>query len=317
MIRLGECSVMAIKIPRNTQKSATPSPVAVQRISTLEEFIGAMTTYAESVPDFKCYRGQRDVSWENIPGLFRPDLARLEQHEKRAIRDLISVHPNEFAGDETMFDRLVRMQHFGLPTRLMDVSQNPLVALYFATDPGPEGLATDGAVTAFAVPEQREKYFDSDSVSCIANLANMTASEKAEIVRLRQLRLKGTTRSAEIERINGEEVYLRLHQFIRVEKPHFLPVIDPIDLFKPYYVHPKMSNRRILAQTGGFIVHGLVPPKSIRYAHKIVEARFVIPETAKKPLRKSLELLGINESTLFPELDRAATRIKASYSIRP
>ncbi len=36
-----------------------------------------------------------------------------------------------------MFDRLVRMQHFGLPTRLLDVSLNPLIALCVATDPGP------------------------------------------------------------------------------------------------------------------------------------------------------------------------------------
>ena len=27
-----------------------------------------------------------------------------------------------------MFDKLVRMQHFGLPTRLLDVSRNALVA---------------------------------------------------------------------------------------------------------------------------------------------------------------------------------------------
>ncbi|WP_163555038.1 FRG domain-containing protein, partial [Klebsiella pneumoniae] len=71
-----------------------------------------------------------------------------------------------FSSDHSMFDRLVRMQHFGLPTRLMDVSRNPLVALYFATDPG-TGAQTDGMVTAFAIPEGREKYFDSDSVSCL------------------------------------------------------------------------------------------------------------------------------------------------------
>ena len=78
-----------------------------------------------------------------------------------------------------MFDKLVRMQHFGLPTRLLDVSRNALVALYFATDPGPLGSKpSDGMVTAFAIPQEHEKYFDSDSVSCIANLANMTSEEK-------------------------------------------------------------------------------------------------------------------------------------------
>jgi hypothetical protein len=169
-------------------------------------------------------------------------------------------------------------------------------------------------VTAFAVPEGRWKYFDSDSVSCLANLANMTADEKDEIVRLRQMRMKGTSKKSEIDRVNDQDVYKRLHQFIRAEKPYFLPIIDPIDLFKPYYVQPKMSNRRVLSQTGGFIIHGLAPPRTITFAHPIKETKFVIPQAAKEPLRKALELIGISESTLFPELDRAASRIKATYS---
>ena len=39
-------------------------------------------------------------------------------------------------------------------------------------------------MTAFAIPPQLEKYYDSDSVSCIANLANMNFEEKTEIYRL-------------------------------------------------------------------------------------------------------------------------------------
>jgi hypothetical protein len=292
----------------------TTAPVFASPTITLTGFITEVTKYAKAETNFKCYRGQRDSSWENIPGLFRPDLSMLAENEKRAIRDLISVHPHEFATDETMFDRLVRMQHFGLPTRLMDVSLNPLVALYFATDPGPKGKASDGTVTAFAIPEGREKYYDSDSVSCLANLANMTKAEKEQIVEIRESREPGTKKEDEIERVNKDPVYQRLHQFIRAEKPYFLPIIEPIDLFKPYYVHPKMSNRRILSQAGGFIIHGLKSPRSIRFAHVIQETTFIIPEGAKSKLRKALELLGITESNLFPEIDKAAKRIKASYS---
>jgi hypothetical protein len=121
----------------------------------------------------------------------------------------------------------------------MDVSLNPLVALYFATDPDPNRKAWDGIMTAFAIPEGREKYYDSDSVSCLANLANMTKAEKDQIVQIRESRVSGTKKAREIKRANREPVYQRLHQFIRAEKPYFLPIIAPIDLFKPYYVHPK------------------------------------------------------------------------------
>ena len=307
---------MARRSSPATRSSSSTSPIVAATVATITDFITEVTRYAEGDGRFKCYRGQRNAAWDNVPGLFRPDLSKLEENEKRAIRDLITVHPHEFATDETMFDRLVRMQHFGLPTRLMDVSLNPLVALYFATDGGPVGGSSDGVVTAFAIPEGREKYYDSDSVSCLANLANMTKAEKDKIVEIRASRSTGANKQDEISRINDEPVYKRLHQFIRVEKPYFLPIIDPIDLFKPYYVHPKMSNRRILSQSGGFIIHGLNPPKRINFAHVIQETKFVIPAAAKGALRKALELLGITESNLFPEIDKAAKRIEASYLIR-
>ena len=307
-------SKTTLRKPTPTKLKVSTSPTVAGSSTTLSDFIGLMTNYAQSSSTFKCYRGQRNSSWLNVPALLRPVLSELERNEKRAVRDLLSVHPNEFTADGSMFDKLVRMQHFGLPTRLMDVSRNPLVALYFATDPGDLGdPPTDGAVTGFAIPEGREKYYDSDSVSCLANLANMTAREKDEIISVRRARVRGTTKDAEISRINDEGVIKRLHQFIRVEKPYFLPIIDPIDLFKPYFVHPKMSNRRILSQAGGFIIHGLEPPKRIGFAHTIVETTFVIPMGTKKDLREALDLLGINDSTLFPELDRAARRIKDRY----
>src|SRR5438067_1338092 len=101
-----------------------------------------------------------------------------------------------------MFDRLVRMQHFGLPTRLLDVSLNALVALYFAADTGPGGAAADGVVMGFSIPEEREKYFDSDCVSCLAHLANMTHREKRTIYELRESRRKGLTKEQRIKEFN-------------------------------------------------------------------------------------------------------------------
>jgi hypothetical protein len=293
---------------------ATKSTTKTAQPRTLTEFIEAFAQYSSGSDYLKCFRGQLDSAWPNVAGIFRPDLKELLKNEKRAVRDLISVHPNEFASDGTMFDKLVRMQHFGLPTRLLDVSLNALVALYFATDPGPVGgIPSDGMVTAFAIQPEREKYFDSDTVSCLANLANMTSEEKTEINRLRR-NLKGDISSASnITKFNKYDVIQRLHQFIRSEKPYFQPIINPIDLFVPYYVHPKMSNRRILAQSGAFILYGLDEPK-IYLPNRIDPKPFIVPKDEKSTIRKALENIGINESTLFPEIDKAAARIKNQYT---
>ncbi|MCS5960637.1 hypothetical protein LNP74_16615 [Klebsiella pneumoniae subsp. pneumoniae] len=37
------------------------------------------------------------------------------------INELLTVQPAEFMNDRYMLDKLVRMQHYGLPTRLLDV----------------------------------------------------------------------------------------------------------------------------------------------------------------------------------------------------
>jgi hypothetical protein len=284
---------------------------------TLTDFIEEFARYFSGSSHLKCYRGQRDSSWPNVAGIFRPELKELLEDEKRAVRKLISVQPHEFASDETMFDKLVRMQHFGLPTRLLDVSRNAMVALFFATDPGLDGSKpSDGMVTAFAISPELEKYFDSDSVSCIANLANMTSGEKDEIYRLRESLRGDISSAANIKKFNTSAVIERLLQFIRAEKPYFQPIMNPIDLFVPYYVHPKMSNRRILAQSGAFILYGIVPPSTMFFPYLIEETQFVVPQGEKSAIREALDNIGINESTLFPEIDKAAARIKKDYKTR-
>ena len=56
-----------------------------------------------------------------------------EDTEQFLVNEFITRRPNEFTGLSD-FDILAKMQHYGLPTRLLDFSTNPLVALYFACE---------------------------------------------------------------------------------------------------------------------------------------------------------------------------------------
>lgn len=147
-----------------------------EEVTTFEAALKAFDNVSRYSWKNVSFRGHADTMWQAKPSLFRqePDVA---EYEAEMIRELISLYPHDFLHDTSMFDRLVRMQHYGLPTRLLDVTKNPLVALFFSVWEE-QFDDQDGAVLAFSADVDRCKFYDSDVVSCMANLANLSQDER-------------------------------------------------------------------------------------------------------------------------------------------
>jgi len=112
-----------------------------------------------------------------------------------------------------------------------------------------------------------------------------------------------------------------LHE-IREEKSYFQPIINPEDLEKVVAVKVKQSNNRIIKQSGAFLIFGIkiekknpttVPIDWIVNSSK-EKIDFTISKDDKKLILKELDTLGINEATLFPELDNQARYLKSKYN---
>jgi hypothetical protein len=70
-----------------------------------------------------------------------------------------------------------------------------------------------------------------------------------------------------------------------------------------------------LAQNGAFLVHGVdVRTTPFPSDLAITTQHIVIKKAAKGRIRRELNTLGINQGTLFPEIDRAAETIVARYA---
>ncbi len=100
----------------------------------------------EDKPTIKFFfRGHGNIDWKLRPSLFRPisgadvnvyekDIANHSYYrqEQYITQEAIRLYPNVFTNAKTDIERMAICQHYALPTRLLDVSGNALVALYFA-----------------------------------------------------------------------------------------------------------------------------------------------------------------------------------------
>jgi len=116
------------------------------------------------------YRGHSNKEFKLEPSIYRKnnkgDFLYIENEDK-IYRETIAKVPYDFNGKNTI-ESLVLMQHYGVPTRILDLTTNPLVALYFACV---EDKKKDGEVIVFDIPQESTCYFDSDKVTILANLA--------------------------------------------------------------------------------------------------------------------------------------------------
>lgn len=105
-------------------------------IQTICELDGKLIRNGADKNENLLFRGQSNMAYELIPSLgrnrkFSVDISILVE-ERNLIEMAKYKMPEIFHSDLLPLELLALLQHHGIPTRLLDVTENALVALYFA-----------------------------------------------------------------------------------------------------------------------------------------------------------------------------------------
>lgn len=217
------------------------------------------------------FRGQSDYGWKLLPGFQRQDnkvsettlLARFKQSAAM----LTSSRP------ASSFDWIFLMQHYGVPTRLLDWTESPLVALYFAIEDVSDAYKYSDAAFWMLKPSELNKN------------ANINDKDEADY----------------IPSFDDEEVSGYSTEQIRTRQR--------LELF-PIATIATRNNPRIQAQHGTFTIHHNAKTAIEEVGNGSHCIKLKIPNASKESLRKELSILGVNRFSLFPEMDSIGNILK-------
>lgn len=286
-----------------------PNTTVVRCVADLTDICLKLREQSSDNETFRLYYRGQHRRWKLRPSVMRHGSYRRE--EGRMLLEMMTRRPEDFGSAKSALSQWVLAQHQGLKTRLLDVTKNPLVAMFYACEGDyPE---EDGDLHILAVPSAMIRPYDSDAISVISNFAKLSRSE--------QNLLLGKRRGIDWHRDRYADVLTKLYHLIGQEKPHFQRRVDPRDFFRVFVVEPQQSFERLRAQSGAFLIsafHERFESNQIQRWNRSISTykhyALTIPFGCKVRILKELKLLNITRETLFPSLAATARAITDEYS---
>ncbi|MHC6657376.1 FRG domain-containing protein [Aeromonas salmonicida] len=289
----------------------------VESISELIDYVANINT-----KNLLVFRGEKQDYGETalFPCIYRHNYI---ESEDRIYRESQRYNDSSFYDDSSAFDRLSRIQHYSAPTRLIDVSEDLLSAIYFSIAEKEDN--SDAVVYVFEIDSSKIKYYDSDCVSVISNLAKLPLRPSITDKSKEDICASALKRCKFFFNRHNSTKYL-LHE-IKEEKSYFEPLIEPEHIFSVQFVYPKLSSDRIKSQKGAFLLFGLNKDDASKSINLLINGE--LNPTVKSPIIKihtiklsgahvkymqnQLKNIGVKKSFIYPEIDKVSEYLATIY----
>ena len=278
---------------------------------------GSVEDYIEAISELNIkyegkehfYRGHYCYKYVLLPSLFRNK--NYYENEDNIYMDFKNHFYNELS-NKKYIEILTTMQHYKMPTRLLDTTSNPLVALYMSCDK-PENYNAVGHQVGEVIMMNEErnlvKYSDSNITTILSSLAVLETKIKEELYD-KIIEAKEKNDNSIVKESNAFKRFAaEVSTVLSFDETFFKPEV----LLTPRHVKVGMINKRIIAQSGSFILYGLIDYKSgsTKMINTAINERIFIVN--RDYIRKQLNMLNINGAVLFPDMDHAAMQITKKY----
>lgn len=261
------------------------------------DFLNKILTVINDSDCFYFYRGSSRTKYNPIPTVLRPGLAHDENYY---YKEMLKMCPDEFRG-LGHYETLTKMRHFGNYNRLMDVTSNPLVGLYFACQ---VIFDEDGMVTIYKARKKDIANVYSDRAMMLACIPALSESDKNDLYALcLDRRNSNTFYDSDYEK----PFMVRFLHEIKREFPSFEKMIRPLDLINPLFVAGAENNQRIINQSGSFIIFGLDDYEIQK--DEVQLCNIIIPASDKRKMLEQLSALNINQGTIYPDIQHKVGNI--------
>jgi hypothetical protein len=205
--------------------------------------------------------------------------ADVKRLELALLRNFRKYAHGETTRADSIWDWLALGQHRGLPTRLLDWTYSPLVALHFAT-------------------ENTRQFNENGVVWCV----NFVEANKRLPRRLKQILQQEGSDTFTVEMLSG---FRSLRQFDALSR-------DPFVVF----LEPPAVDKRILNQLALFSLLSSPAARLDDWLHRHPDLcrRVEIPAALKWEIRDKLDQANVNERVLFPGLDGLSRWLTRYYT---